>query len=93
MDEVITKTKKSKEVEINAKELFTESQHNSEEINVSIFDKTLKEIDQILNRLEQKSEINQKQLDEKLEIYIPNGPRLGTNVINSIKVSKALTEP
>jgi sulfate-transporting ATPase len=32
---------------------------------------------------------DQKQLDEKLEIYIPNGPRLGTNVIESIGVSKA----
>jgi len=31
---------------------------------------------------------DQKQLDEKLEIYIPNGPRLGTNVIQSIGVSK-----
>ncbi len=35
---------------------------------------------------------DQKQLDEKLEIYIPNGPRLGTNVINSIKVSKAFDD-
>ena len=32
---------------------------------------------------------DQKQLDEKLEIYIPNGPRLGTNVIEAIGVSKA----
>ncbi|WP_339873823.1 energy-dependent translational throttle protein EttA [Olleya marilimosa] len=32
---------------------------------------------------------DQKQLDEKLEIYIPNGPRLGTNVIDAIGVSKA----
>ena len=31
---------------------------------------------------------DQKQLDEKLEIYIPNGPRLGTNVIEAIEVSK-----
>ena len=31
---------------------------------------------------------DQKQLDEKLEIYIPNGPRLGTNVIEAIRVSK-----
>lgn len=29
-----------------------------------------------------------KQLDEKLEIYIPNGPRLGTNVIDCKGVSK-----
>ncbi len=31
---------------------------------------------------------DQKQLDEKLEIYIPNGPRLGTNVIECTGVSK-----
>jgi len=32
---------------------------------------------------------DQKQMDEKLEIYIPNGPRLGTNVIEASGVSKA----
>lgn len=32
---------------------------------------------------------DQKQLDEKLEIYIPNGPRLGINVIEAKGVSKA----
>ena len=32
---------------------------------------------------------DQKQTDEKLEIYIPNGPRLGTNVIEANGVSKA----
>lgn len=32
---------------------------------------------------------DQKQLDEKLEIYIPNGPRLGTQVIDAKGVSKA----
>ena len=32
---------------------------------------------------------DQKQVDEKLEIYIPNGPRLGTNVIEAAGVSKA----
>ena len=32
---------------------------------------------------------DQKQVDEKLEIYIPNGPRLGTNVIEAEGVSKA----
>ena len=32
---------------------------------------------------------DQKQTDEKLEIYIPNGPRLGTNVIEAKGVSKA----
>lgn len=32
---------------------------------------------------------DQKQTDDKLEIYIPNGPRLGTNVIDATGVSKA----
>ncbi|AUC23793.1 MULTISPECIES: energy-dependent translational throttle protein EttA [Polaribacter] len=35
---------------------------------------------------------DQKQTDEKLEIYIPNGPRLGTNVIEATGVSKAFGE-
>ncbi|MGB0897379.1 MAG: energy-dependent translational throttle protein EttA [Flavobacteriaceae bacterium] len=35
---------------------------------------------------------DQKQLDEKLEIYIPNGPRLGTNVIEASGVSKAFDD-
>ncbi|MFT4576140.1 MAG: sulfate-transporting ATPase [Polaribacter sp.] len=32
---------------------------------------------------------DQKKTDENLEIYIPNGPRLGTNVIEASGVSKA----
>lgn len=35
---------------------------------------------------------DQKQVDEKLEIYIPNGPRLGTNVIEAKGVSKAFDD-
>ncbi len=35
---------------------------------------------------------DQKKIDEKLEIYIPNGPRLGTNVIDAVGVSKAFGE-
>ena len=42
----------------------------------------LKNYDKLMNQ-------DQKQLDEKLEIYIPNGPRLGTNVIEAKGVSKA----
>ncbi len=42
----------------------------------------LQNYDKLLNQ-------DQKQLDEKLEIYIPNGPRLGTNVIEAKGVSKA----
>ena len=35
---------------------------------------------------------DQKQQEEKLEIFIPNGPRLGTNVIEASGVSKAYGE-
>ena len=42
----------------------------------------LKSYDKLLSQ-------DQKQLEEKLEIYIPNGPRLGTNVIEAQGVSKA----
>lgn len=41
----------------------------------------LQNYDKLLNE-------DQKQLDEKLEIYIPNGPRLGTNVIEAKGVAK-----
>ena len=42
----------------------------------------LKNYDKLLNQ-------DQKHLDDKLEIFIPNGPRLGTNVIESKSVSKS----
>jgi sulfate-transporting ATPase len=41
----------------------------------------LQNYDRLLNE-------DQKELDEKLEIYIPNGPRLGTNVIEANGVAK-----
>lgn len=41
-----------------------------------------------LNNYEKLMSQDQKQLDEKLEIYIPNGPRLGTNVIEAVGVAK-----
>ncbi len=42
-----------------------------------------------LNNYDKLLSQDQKQVDEKLEIYIPNGPRLGTNVIEAKGVSKA----
>ena len=42
----------------------------------------LQNYDKLLNE-------DQKSLDENLEIYIPNGPRLGTNVIEAKNVAKA----
>jgi ATP-binding cassette ChvD family protein len=45
-----------------------------------------------LNNYDKLMSQDQKQLDEKLEIYIPNGPRLGTNVIEAKGVSKAFED-
>jgi ATP-binding cassette ChvD family protein len=45
-----------------------------------------------LNNYDKLLSQDQKQLDEKLEIYIPNGPRLGTNVIEAIGVSKGFED-
>ena len=42
-----------------------------------------------LNNYDKLLSQDQKQLEEKLEIYIPNGPRLGTKVIEAKGVSKA----
>ncbi|MGO1585334.1 MAG: energy-dependent translational throttle protein EttA [Mesonia sp.] len=42
-----------------------------------------------LNNYDKLMSQDQKQMDEKLEIYIPNGPRLGNNVIEAQGVSKA----
>lgn len=42
-----------------------------------------------LNNYDKLLSQDQKQMDEQLEIYIPNGPRLGTNVIEAKGVSKA----
>ncbi|HTO36257.1 MAG TPA: energy-dependent translational throttle protein EttA [Flavobacterium sp.] len=42
----------------------------------------LQNYDKLLNE-------DQKQLEEKLELYIPNGPRLGTHVIEAKGVAKA----
>ncbi|MFK7000906.1 energy-dependent translational throttle protein EttA [Flavobacterium oreochromis] len=42
----------------------------------------LQNYDRLLNE-------DSKQLEEKLELYIPNGPRLGTNVIEAKGVAKA----
>ena len=41
-----------------------------------------------LNNYDKLLSQDQKQLDEKLEIFIPNGPRLGTNVLEATDISK-----
>jgi ATP-binding cassette ChvD family protein len=41
-----------------------------------------------LNNYDKLLSQDQNQLDEKLEIFIPNGPRLGTNVLEATDISK-----
>ena len=45
-----------------------------------------------LNSYDQMLNEEQKEREEKLEIYIPNGPRLGNKVIEALHVSKAFGE-
>ena len=45
-----------------------------------------------LNAYDQLMNEDQKVREEKLEIFIPNGPRLGNKVINALNVSKAFGE-
>ncbi|MDD3404884.1 MAG: energy-dependent translational throttle protein EttA [Paludibacteraceae bacterium] len=45
-----------------------------------------------LNAYDQLMNEDQKAREEKLEIFIPNGPRLGNKVINAVEVSKAFDE-
>ena len=42
-----------------------------------------------LSNYESLASQDQKEVDEKLEIYVPNGPRLGTNVIEAKGIRKA----
>ena len=49
MDDVTTKTNKTKEDKVNVEELVLENKQKPEIMDVSIFDETLNEIDKILN--------------------------------------------
>jgi hypothetical protein len=62
MNDVTTETNKPKEDDISVEELLQENKQNPEVMDGSIFDETLKEINQILSTLEQKSEVEQEQL-------------------------------
>lgn len=45
-----------------------------------------------LNNYEQLLQDNSKEKEEKIELYIPPGPRLGNNVIDAINVSKSFDD-
>ena len=70
-----SKRRKTLERELEWVKMAPKGRQAKQKARLSNYDKLLNE--------------DQKQLDEKLEIYIPNGPRLGTNVIEANGVSKA----
>ena len=73
-----SKRQKTLERELEWVRMAAKGRHAKQKARLSSYDKLLNQ--------------DQKQLEEKLEIYIPNGPRLGTNVIEAQKVSKAFDD-
>jgi hypothetical protein len=82
MDDESTQTNKSQEDKIKFDEILEESKLNSAVADESVFDKTLKEIDQIFINLEQKSEVHRDRV-ERFEIL----PEV-KNSISKINIAK-----
>jgi ATP-binding cassette ChvD family protein len=74
-EKVASKSRKTLERELDWVRQGAKGRQTKQKARLQNYDKLLNE--------------DQKQLDENLEIYIPNGPRLGTNVIEATKVAKA----
>ncbi len=74
-EKTASKRRKTLERELEWVRMAPKGRQAKQKARLSNYDKLLNE--------------DQKKLDEKLEIYIPNGPRLGTNVIDAKGVSKA----
>ncbi|WP_372746227.1 energy-dependent translational throttle protein EttA [Lutibacter sp.] len=72
---VASKRQKTLERELEWVRMAPKGRHSKSKARLANYDKLMSQ--------------DQNQLDEKLEIYIPNGPRLGTNVIEAVGVSKA----
>ena len=70
-----SKRQKTLERELEWVRMGAKGRHAKSKARLSSYDKLMSE--------------DQKQKEEKLEIYIPNGPRLGNNVIDAVRVSKA----
>ena len=70
-----TKRRKTLERELEWVRMAPKARHAKSKARLGAYDRLLNE--------------DVKEKEEKLEIYIPNGPRLGDNVIEAINVSKA----
>ena len=75
---VASKRQKTLERELEWVRMAPKGRHSKSKARLANYDKLMSQ--------------DQNQLDEKLEIYIPNGPRLGTNVIDAINVSKGFDD-
>lgn len=71
----VSKHQKTLERELEWVRMAAKGRHAKQKARLSNYDKLLNQ--------------DQRQLEDKLEIFIPNGPRLGTNVIEAQSVSKA----
>ena len=74
-DKTASKRQKTLERELEWVKMAPKGRHAKSKARLSSYDKLMNQ--------------DQKLKEEKLEIYIPNGPRLGNNVIDAIGVSKA----
>ena len=70
-----SKRQKTLERELEWVRMSPKARHAKSKARLSAYDKLLNE--------------DVKEKEEKLEIYIPNGPRLGSHVIDAVDVSKA----
>jgi ATP-binding cassette ChvD family protein len=70
-----SKRQKTLERELEWVRMSPKARHAKSKARLSAYDKLLNE--------------DVKEKEEKLEIYIPNGPRLGSHVIDAVNVSKA----
>ena len=71
----VSKHQKTLERELEWVRMAAKGRHAKQKARLSNYDKLLNQ--------------DQKQLEDKLEIFIPNGPRLGTNVIEAQSVLKS----
>jgi ATP-binding cassette ChvD family protein len=74
-EKVASKRQKTLQRELEWVKMAPKGRHAKSKARLSSYDKLMSQ--------------DEKQKEEKLEIYIPNGPRLGNNVIDAKGVSKA----
>lgn len=77
-EKVASKRRKTLERELEWVRMAPKARHAKSKARLNAYDQLLNE--------------DVKTVDEKLEIYIPNGPRLGNQVIEAINVAKAFDD-